>query len=92
MELAPINTQQATSTSTADPKTITTPVGTTAVLISALTTSARITFDGTAPASTNGVILPAGALPLLIPLRRSVAIKFASTAGTSSVLDVASFA
>lgn len=91
MELAPINTQQATSTGTGDVKTITTPQGCTTIAICAETTAARVTFDGSAPASGNGVVIPSGSIPLLMPMRKGVAIKFASAVAGNSVVNVAAF-
>jgi len=84
-------TAQATSTGTSDVKTLTPPAHASSVLITVETTAARVTFDGSAPASGNGIVIPAGALPLLLPVGAGATIKVASTAGANSVVDVAWF-
>jgi hypothetical protein len=84
-------TAQATSTGTADVKTITPPKGASSALITVETTSARMTFDGSTPSSGNGIVVPTAALPLLIPVGVGCTIKFAATAAANSVVDVAWF-
>lgn len=77
---------QATSTGTGDPKTLTAPDNATGVFMTVLTTDARVTFDGTTPTSSNGLIVPDGGLPTFFPLGRDII--FTSTAGANSVVDV----
>ena len=89
MRLYPDSTQvQKTSTGTGDVQTATPPTNGPPrfCILTVETTSARVTFDGSAPASNNGHVIPAGALPwqcLVAPV-----IKFASTGGTSSVVNI----
>lgn len=89
--LAPISTTQQTSTGTADVKTINVPSGCSAVVLTAETNSARITFDGSTPGAGNGIVLPSGGMPFLIPTRRSSKIMFASVAAANCILDCAFF-
>lgn len=84
-----ISHQQLTSTSTADVKTPTIPNGTSHILLAVTTTSARVTLDGTAPSSTNGLVYVAAQQPIFIPVGQGITVKFASTAGTSSIVDLA---
>lgn len=78
--------QQVTSTSTANVQTVTPPAGARAALVSVETTSARVTFAGGAPSATLGHVIPVAQPPVLI-LTGDV-FKFASTAGTSSVMNI----
>ncbi len=86
--LAPI---QLTSTGTADVKAATLPVRSSGCLIGVETTNARVTFDGTTPDSTHGVVLVAGAQPIFLSLANSSVIKVASTAAASSVVSLIPF-
>ncbi len=79
---------QATSTGTADIKTITLPVGTSAILISVETTNARVTFDGTNPSASNGQVFPFGQMPAYLPIGGGVVVKFASTAAANSTVNI----
>lgn len=90
--LDPFKTEQATSTGTGDVKTLTSPQGTTAVLITVSTTPARVTFDGSTPSSGNGNVIPVGTMPLLLTFRSGQPIKFVSTAAAASTVDVTWFA
>jgi hypothetical protein len=79
--------QQQTSTGTADVKSFSTPSNAVACYVSATTNPARLTVDGTTPSATNGIVVPAGALPF--ELRAVQALKVASTAAANSIVDVA---
>lgn len=78
---------QSTSANTGDVQTITRPEAATACYVTASTTAARLTFDGSTPSATEGLVVPTG--QLFDFSFDNAAIKHASTAGTASVLDVA---
>lgn len=80
--------ESQTSTGTADKKTITKAAGATAMVLSAKTTNARVTFDGTDPGAgvAPGLIVVAGAQPLLLPFATD--IEFVSEAAANSELNV----
>lgn len=80
--------EQYTSTSTANVQTLTIPKGALALLVSVETTSARLTTDGSAPASTKGHVIQTAQNPLYLPFAAGATLKYASTAGTSSILNV----
>lgn len=69
-------------------KTFTIPKSTSAVLLTAETTAARFTLDGTDPsaASAPSLVLPTGIAPVLIPVGPGTVLKHVSTAGAPSVL------
>ena len=79
---------EATSTGTADVKDVVAPAGATAFLVTVATTSARMTVDGSAPSTTNGLIIPLAAQPLLIPIGHPRTARFASAVAGTSVVDV----
>jgi hypothetical protein len=84
--------EQLTSTGTGNVQTATAAVsGARHVLLSVETTAARVTFDGSTPSATNGHVIPAGAIPLYLPIGRSSVLKVASSAGTSSILNITWF-
>lgn len=80
--------QQITSTGTGDVHTITLDTNTRYVMLSAETTSARVTFAGGAPSSSLGHVIPTGAIPLYLPVGKGTTIKFASTGATACVLNL----
>jgi len=77
---------QATSAGTADIKTIAAPKDAVACLIDVATTDARVTFDGSAPSATNGLIVKAGQQPIYVGVGK--AVMFASTAAAASIVDL----
>jgi hypothetical protein len=84
-------TTQLTSTATSDVKTYTPPDTVGHVLLSVETNDARVTFDGSAPASGNGHVIPKSALPLYLPIGRNSPIKVASTTAGNSTLNITGF-
>lgn len=78
---------QVTSTGSSNVQTITKPVGAVACLITVSTNAARVTFDLSTPDSTNGLVFQAAASPVLIPFANND-LKFCSTAGSSSIIDI----
>ena len=88
--LAPVN---GTSTSTSNVVTLTLPQGTSAVWMTAETTSARVTLDGSDPSAANAPssIIQTGQNPVLLPISHDAIVKFVSTANANSVLQVAPF-
>jgi hypothetical protein len=79
---------QATSTGTADVKTVTLPKNAGSCLITVETTDARVTFDGTAPDSSHGIVFKIAQSPVYLPLGEGTAIKFVATSAASSVVSV----
>lgn len=80
---------QATSTGTANVQTITLPKGTSAILIAAETTAARIVLDtATAPTATVGILIQPALQPVLIPVGDCQAVKFVSNAAANSIVTV----
>lgn len=77
---------QATSTGTTDVHTINAPASAKGFLFTAQNNGAYFTFDGTAPSSTNGLHVVAGAAPVFIPLGKN--ITFASDAAGNAVINV----
>lgn len=80
--------ESATSTGTADKKTITKPPNANGMMLSAKTTSVRVTFDGTDPsvASAIGLLIVAGGQPVFFPFATD--IEFVSEAAASGELNV----
>lgn len=78
----------ATSTGTANKQTITKARGATAMMISAKTNNARVTFDGTDPGAgvAPGLIIQAGQQPAFFPFARD--IEFVSEAAANCELNV----
>lgn len=87
LPFSPASLVQSTSTGTADVKTLAAPAGATGVLITVLTTSCWMTFDGSTPTAANGLIVQAAAAPLYLSIA-CANIKFASTAAAASVVNV----
>lgn len=77
-----------TSTGTGVVITVTPPKSAVAFFITVETTTCRMTFDGTAPDATHGLLIPIAGQPLLIPLGASAIIKFASTAAANSTVQI----
>lgn len=77
----------ATSTGTADIKTLAAPPGATAVLLSVQTNAARVSFDGNNPGAgaAPGVVFPVGVQPFIIPIDGD--LKFASNIAGNSTVD-----
>jgi hypothetical protein len=82
--------QRLVSTGSADVQTVTMPTNTSAIEFGVETTNARMTFDGTDPsaASAPSLVFPFGQVPVFRPVGPGTTIKFCSTAGTSSVLQL----
>lgn len=80
---------QIAPTSTTDTKTYTAPAGTSAVLIGVETTDARITFDGTTPTATNGLVYPKALSPVLVPVGPGgLTIKAVATSAATSTVGI----
>ena len=80
-------TAQATSTGTADVKSLDTSTHASSVMITVETNAARVTLDGTTPSTSNGIVIPKDALPLLLPVGDGTTIKFVSTIAGNSIVD-----
>lgn len=76
----------ATSSGTGNKQTITKPSRANAMLLSAVTTSARVTFDGTDPGAgvAPGLVIVAGAQPVFLPFASDIEF-VANTAGNSEL-------
>jgi hypothetical protein len=85
----PLSTAQATSTGTADVKTLAGPPTASCCYVNVSTTDARVTLDGSTPSATNGLIFKTGLAPIRLDIGSTTAIKFVSTAAANSVVDVA---
>jgi len=82
--------QTLTSANSSTPVTATIPAGTSSVLITVETTSCRWTLTPTGdPTSATGLVLQAAAQPYLVLVGQGGVFKFASTAGTASVVQLA---
>lgn len=79
---------QIKPTSTTDVKTYTIPAGCSAVLIGVETTDARITFDGTDPSATNGLVYPKALAPVLVPIGPGSTIKAVATSAATSTVGI----
>ena len=77
-----------TSTGTANVQSIPVPKGANAMFICAETTGARVTFDGTTPDATHGIVIIAGAQPLFVPIGAAQSIQFVSAAAGNSIVSV----
>ena len=86
-----ISHERLSSTNGSDVKTATLPKGTSHITLSVETTSARVTFDGTDPSAALAPshVYPVDVPPIFIPLGQGTTVKFVSTAGTASVLQLA---
>ncbi len=78
--------EQITSTGTSNSQTSTPPAGARACLLQVGTTSGYVTFDGTTPSSTNGLLIVKDQLPMFVPLGRLITLR--SSAGANSVLSI----
>lgn len=83
----PSHQAAVTSANTTDVKTITAPKDAAGFWITVETTSCRLTWDGQTPDATHGLVFPAAAQPLFIPIGRDV--KFVSTAAANSIVQLA---
>jgi hypothetical protein len=77
---------QAIPTTTADVKTIAPPAGAVACMVTVETNSARLSFNGVDPASSNGMVFPKDVAPVYLPF--AVTIKAVSTAAGNAVTNV----
>lgn len=81
-----ISHSQVTADATT-PQTLTPAAGARAVLLTATTQDAIVTFDGTTPATSNGIRVPKALLPVRLPIpKQGQAIKVLGAAA-SSVVD-----
>jgi hypothetical protein len=80
--------ETASSTGTADKKTITKPPNANGMFLSAKTTNVRVTFDGTDPGAgvAPGLIIIQGAQPVFFPFATD--IEFVSDSAAASELNV----
>lgn len=78
---------QKTSTGTGDNQSFARPKDAQGMFITVETTSCYISFDGTAPSSAKGLLLPTGVVHFF-PLAPSDDPQIASSAGTSSKANV----
>ena len=82
--------QALTSANSSTPVTATIPPGTSSVLITVETTTCRWTLTPSGdPTSATGLILQAASQPFLALVGQGAVFKFASTAGTPSVIQLA---
>jgi hypothetical protein len=85
-----IGEERLSSANSSDPKTATVPNGCSAVQITVETTSCRMTLLATGdPTSSTGRILQKDQMPWFMPVGQGCTFKFASTAGTASVIQIA---
>ena len=66
---------------------LTKPAKATAFFVTCLTTAAVVTFDGSTPSATNGLVLQAAVSPVFFPVGPPTLL-VASTAGTSAVVNI----
>ena len=83
---------QLTSTGTGDVQTYIPAAGIAHLVLSVETTDASFTLGGGTPGSGVGHVLPKGALPFYVPVGKGTVLKMASTAGTSSVMNISDVA
>lgn len=83
----PLAAKTTTCNSTTS-QTIALPNQCAAFLISVATTNAYMTFDGTAPSSTNGLTFIAATNPSLVLVGNGATLTFLATAAGSSVVNV----
>ena len=82
--------ERLTSANASSTATATVPAGTSAILVTVETTTCRMTLtSGGDPTSTTGLILQKDTMPWFIPIGQGCTFKFASTAGTVSVIQLA---
>lgn len=77
---------QDSSPDTTTSKTLVPPQGAIACEITVETTAARVTWNGTTPSSTNGLLIQPAAAPLYQPFAKT--ITWRSSAGTASIVNV----
>jgi hypothetical protein len=77
---------QTTSTGTADVHTLTAPPGAKFVMLGCLTNGCYFTVDGSTPTAANGMPLPSGALPILLPVNGDIKV-CSQAAAAASVID-----
>jgi hypothetical protein len=58
------------------------------VEISVSTAAVTVTFDGSVPTATNGLIIPAGIAPFTWSINKAIAAKFRAVSGTAAVYGV----
>lgn len=85
-----ISHERLTSANSSDVQTATVPGGTSAIELAVETTNARVTLDGSDPSagSAPSLVFPYGQVPIFRPWGPGVFIKFCSTAGTASVVQL----
>lgn len=82
--------ERLSSANSSDTQTATIPKGTSAILVAVETTSCRVTLTPTGdPTSTTGLVFQAAQMPWLLLVGQGAVFKFASTAGTASVVQLA---
>lgn len=59
-----------------------------AVLIGVETTDARVTFDGTAPSTSNGLLFPKGLAPVFVQVGNGATITALANAAGTSLVDI----
>lgn len=85
-----IGHERLSSANSSTTVTATMPNGTSAIEIAVETTSCRMTLNATGdPTSTTGLIVQKDQMPWFIPVGQGCVLKFASTAGTASVIQLA---
>ena len=81
--------ERLVSTGSSDTKTATVPNGTSAILVTVETTACRATFSSSGdPTSTTGHLIQAAQMPWMLLIGQGTVPRFASTAGTSSVIQL----
>lgn len=86
--LRPISTATDTSPDASTVKTLTPPAGTTAMEITVETTNARMTLDGSTPTASNGHVVQKDQNPWYVSVGTGAVIKWLSTAGANSIVQV----
>lgn len=82
--------QRLQSANASDTQTATIPPGTSAIEVTVETTSCRMTLTPTGdPTSNTGLIVQKDQMPWFLPIGQGVTLKFASTAGANSVIQLA---
>jgi hypothetical protein len=82
--------ERLTSANSSSTATATIPAGCSAIMLTIETTSARMTLTSAGdPTSSTGLIVQKDQMPWFIPIGQGCTFKFASTAGTASVIQLA---
>ena len=82
--------ERLSSASSSATVTATVPLGTSAVLVTVETTACRMTLTAAGdPTSATGLVLQPAQMPWLLLVGQGCTFKFASTAGTASVIQLA---